>query len=279
MKPPLIAALSLILAWPLAASAEEFHHLFNPVPAERMRELSTDRPDKTESAYTVDAGHFQFESDLISLILTRESDGLAQEILFAPVNLKLGLLDQLDAQLILLPLSWQRSPQNAAGIVSDSFSFGDTLIRLKYNLWGNDEGATAFALMPFVKLPTSSAATARWVEGGIVTPFAWDWGGGWGMGTQLQLDLVADETAASASYHPEFSAAFTVGYDLSEQLGAFVELYGGIDPRSPQDVVATFDAGVTYASDPYTQWDLGMYIGLTPAAPLFNPFLGLSKRF
>lgn len=28
--------------------------------------MSTDRPDKTESLYTVDAGHFQFEADLVS---------------------------------------------------------------------------------------------------------------------------------------------------------------------------------------------------------------------
>jgi len=39
-------------------------HFFNPTPRSLMRELSTDRPDKTESAYTVDAGHFQIESDL-----------------------------------------------------------------------------------------------------------------------------------------------------------------------------------------------------------------------
>lgn len=32
-----------------------------PAPAARMRELSPDRPDKTESPYTVDAGHFQLE--------------------------------------------------------------------------------------------------------------------------------------------------------------------------------------------------------------------------
>ena len=31
--------------------------LFQPVPRELMREMSTDRPDQTESAYTVDAGH------------------------------------------------------------------------------------------------------------------------------------------------------------------------------------------------------------------------------
>src|SRR4051812_28837051 len=35
--------------------------LFNPVPANLMRDLSPDRPDVTESPYTVDAGHVQAE--------------------------------------------------------------------------------------------------------------------------------------------------------------------------------------------------------------------------
>ena len=42
------------------------YHLLNPTPREQMREMSTDRPDKTESPYTVDAGHFQIESDLFA---------------------------------------------------------------------------------------------------------------------------------------------------------------------------------------------------------------------
>src|SRR4051794_35141958 len=33
--------------------------LFNPTPRKQMREMATDRPDKTESPYTVDAGHVQ----------------------------------------------------------------------------------------------------------------------------------------------------------------------------------------------------------------------------
>ncbi len=41
-------------------------NLFNPTPRELMRELSTDRPDKTESPYTVDAGRVQVELDLVT---------------------------------------------------------------------------------------------------------------------------------------------------------------------------------------------------------------------
>lgn len=37
--------------------------LFNPTPADQMRPFSTDRPGKTHSSLTVDAGHFQLESD------------------------------------------------------------------------------------------------------------------------------------------------------------------------------------------------------------------------
>jgi hypothetical protein len=40
-----------------------------------MREMSTDRPDQTESAYTVDAGHFQVEMDLVSAMFDRDPSG------------------------------------------------------------------------------------------------------------------------------------------------------------------------------------------------------------
>ena len=35
------------------------YSFFHPAPREFMRELTTDRPDKTEGPFTVDAGHFQ----------------------------------------------------------------------------------------------------------------------------------------------------------------------------------------------------------------------------
>jgi hypothetical protein len=39
-----------------------------------MREMSTDRPDLTESAYTVDAGHFQVEMDVVRYTYDRRRD-------------------------------------------------------------------------------------------------------------------------------------------------------------------------------------------------------------
>jgi hypothetical protein len=61
-----------ILFLPSVCFAQQESHknysLFNLVPREHMREMETDCPDVTESSYTVDAGHIQFETDLVRLI-------------------------------------------------------------------------------------------------------------------------------------------------------------------------------------------------------------------
>ena len=76
------------------------YHLFNPTPAALMREMSTDRPDKTESAYPVDAGHFQIESDLVSYSYDHDTeDGANTRVdawAVAAINFKVGLLNNVD---------------------------------------------------------------------------------------------------------------------------------------------------------------------------------------
>src|SRR4051794_2985518 len=70
------------------------YNLFNPTPPEFMRELSADRPDKTESPYTVDAGHFQLETDLANYTHDHQTSGNEDVRLdafqFANNNFKIG---------------------------------------------------------------------------------------------------------------------------------------------------------------------------------------------
>jgi hypothetical protein len=40
--------------------------LLNPTPPDEMRSFNTDRPTKANVPYTVDAGHFQYETDLVN---------------------------------------------------------------------------------------------------------------------------------------------------------------------------------------------------------------------
>src|SRR5215510_11886722 len=74
------------------------YNLFHPVPKDQMRELSTDRPDKTETAYSVDAGHFQVEGDIGVLTHDRSGDLESTTWTAGSLNLKLGLVNRADLQ-------------------------------------------------------------------------------------------------------------------------------------------------------------------------------------
>jgi len=83
---------------PQGASPKSHYHLFRPVPRHRMRELSADRPDGTESAITVDPGHFQAELSFFDF--TRDKAGARTDTwAFGDLNLKLGLLSHVDLHL------------------------------------------------------------------------------------------------------------------------------------------------------------------------------------
>ena len=70
----------------------------------------------------------------------------------APVNLKVGLLNNVDLQLMIDPFVDQQIRASIWSTVGTSWFQGVTT-RVKVNLWGNDGGPTALALMPFVGSP------------------------------------------------------------------------------------------------------------------------------
>lgn len=237
------------------------YDLFHPVPREKMREMHTDRPDTTESAYTVDVGHLQIEMDFARYSRDSGSEAWA----FATTNFKLGLTSRLDLQ-VVVP-AFQRVRGGAEG-------FGDLTFRLKANLWGNGGGSTAMAVMPFLKLPTAADGLGNdEVEGGLIIPFAAELPGGWGFGAMLEVDFLADEDGRYA----EWIASATVGRDLIGDLGGFLELVSVASER--EGWAATFNAGLTYALTEDIQLDAGVGFGLTEAAEDFGAFAGMSIRF
>src|SRR5687768_3824052 len=95
------------------------YDLFDPTPRELMREMSTDRPDKTESPYTVDAGHVQIEADVVTYSYDRHNperaDVRVQSVGVGVTNWKLGLLNDVDFQLVTESFVWQRAEDFEAG--------------------------------------------------------------------------------------------------------------------------------------------------------------------
>src|SRR5258705_11409916 len=88
----LVAAVALVAGAARAEDKSGFT-LFYPTPRPLMRELNTDRPDTTESPYTVDAGHFQIELSFVDFTHDRSGGVSTDTIVAAPFNAKVGLLN------------------------------------------------------------------------------------------------------------------------------------------------------------------------------------------
>ena len=80
------------------AQNKDDYTLFNPTPQEHMREFVTDRPDKTESPITVDAGHYQHETDLLNVIIDQADGATDVSYLAVAPNAKVGLTNDIDLQ-------------------------------------------------------------------------------------------------------------------------------------------------------------------------------------
>ncbi len=234
-------------------------------PAAELRPLSTDRPDTTESPRTVDAGHFQFEMEIANF--TR--DGGAREFSLGELNAKIGLDPSTDLQVVMPFYTHVRDGDEG---------FGEVEIRLKRNLWGNDEGATALALMPFIKIPTANADLGNGeFEGGLIVPIGFDGPGGWSCAVMAEFDLEADEDGNG--HHVGLLNSATASHELTANTAVFLEWVSILSAESGADWEAYFNTGMTWAATPTWQFDGGLRIGLNSASTDFTPFLGLSTKF
>jgi Putative MetA-pathway of phenol degradation len=253
--------LALLLVLPVDALAQE-------------REMVTDRPDKTESPYTVPAGRVQIELDLVNYTRDRDEDVRLETIGVTPVNLKLGVAQNTDLQLIVAPYIHQTATDLQDGTRAKTGGFGDVTIRLKQNLWGNDDGKTAFGLMPYVTLPTSTNGVGTGKVGfGLIAPLAITLSDSADLGVMTEIDVVEDDD--TRGHRVNFVNSATLGFSLTDKLGFYTEIF----TEKGADWNVTGDAGVTYKLTDEFQLDTGLNLGLTDAADDLMVFVGLSRRF
>ena len=253
------------------------YSLFRPVPDGLLRELTTDRPDKTESPITVDAGHFQWEMDLATYTFDRTKHETTKAWAIAPTNFKVGILNNVDLQVVLETYNTQTTEDRDAGTKQRVSGIGDVTLRCKTNFWGNDSGFSAFGIMPFVKFPTAADGIGNGaVEGGVIFPLLLRLPADWEIGMELAAGHLRNE--GSGGYHQEVIQSVTVGHDIGKWSG-YVEIFSDVSNEPHAGWVATFDCGVTYRLTRDVQLDTGVNIGLTKAADDVNPFVGLSVRY
>jgi hypothetical protein len=270
---------SSLVAADVSTAEKARYSFFNRTPESMLRDLSTDRPDLTESPYTVDAGWWQLEMD--SVAYTRDhdtSDGAdvrTTALAFPTLNLKAGLTHFMDLQTVIAPHTRVRTHDRIAGTRERVSGFGDITSRLKINLWGNDGGSSALAVMPFVTWPTGRRGlSSESVEGGLIVPLALELPRGFGLGLMTEIDVVRNDS--DTGHDTEWLNSVTLARDIVGSLGGFIELTHL--SRRGRDA-ATFDCGLTYGVGRHVQFDVGCNVGLTRATEDLTVFTGLAVRF
>jgi hypothetical protein len=217
---------------------------------------------------------------LVVYTYDRESfDGVTQrfeEWSIAPMNLKIGLLNQLDVQVLLEPYNVHYEREDGTRVTRRGY--GDTTVRVKYNFWGNDGGRTAFAATPYVKFPTSQDGIGtRGVEGGLVLPLAVELPSAFDLGLTTRFDAVRNED--ELGYHAEFVNSVEFGHDLFGSLYGYVEFFSAVSTERDSNWEGEFITGLIYELTKNVQLNLGLSIGVTRSADDLTAFAGMAWRF
>ena len=250
-----------------------------PVPGRGARELSTDRPDTTESPYTVERGRIQVELEALSWTRAQRSTpgSRGDQWAFGAFNVKAGLSPAADLQVAWTPWQRGRTEDLGSGAVTEDEGSSDLMLRLKRNLWGDDGGPTAMALLPFISLPTSKGSAGRSPTGGLILPLNIELPQGFSLAVEAEVDVVKDDEADPA--HLDSLASASLSHSLwPEKVDAFLEAVSSVGEGASSAWRPFWDAGLVFPLGPDTQADLGVNVGAAPAADDLRAFVGYSFR-
>ncbi|WP_296706847.1 transporter [Rhodoblastus sp.] len=258
------------------------YNLLNPTPPDAMRAFAPERPTKILNPFTVDAGHFQVEGDLLNYVRTNDEGLKTQSFQTADPTIKLGITSWMDFELVLNAYQTLTTRNNRTGeIFASARGFGDTILKAKINLVGNDGGTFAAAIVPCVKLPSAAPGLGNGVvEGGVALPVQISLPGDFALGLQTEVDALKDanDTRRYANFVNIANLSHTVPF-ISKDLTASIEFFSSVGTDSYTPAVYTFDVGLAYLVLPNVQLDAGANFGLTKSSPDLNLYTGVTARF
>lgn len=218
----------------------------------------------TESPQTVAPGKLLVEMDGLTLSFDRE-DGSGRKFSalgVASTLVSAGLTESLDVQ-AGVDLFWrERIEVNGA---RDSHSgLGDFRFRMKWTVWRDATLGAALAVIPYVKLPSSTGGVGTdSTEGGVIFPWAAKLPGGIVTGAMFQWDLVRND--ARNGYDSRWLATGFVQRNFTSALAVYGE--------------ATLQAASTGASDSAGTLGVGALLNLTKSIQLdYELQRGLNTR-
>ncbi|MFI4933351.1 MAG: transporter [Caulobacterales bacterium] len=284
-----LSALSLVWATPALADDapappppdKSGFTLFNPTPEADLRSLCTDRPTKSTGPCSVDAGRWQFESDIYNVTIASVDGVTTRTELFTNPTLKLGVTNTLDLEINIAPYEQVTVHDRASGESVTAGGVGDLFLKAKLNLMGDDGGDIGLALAPWVKVPTAPTVIGNGaVEEGLIVPVQFNLPKGAQLLFDPEIDVLAN--AIGAGRHANAAGLISFSFPAPKTITLSAELWGdaNFDPTGTV-TQASFDLGAAWipASLPTFQLDGGVNLGLNRATPGVQTYMGVSKRF
>ena len=253
------------------------YNLFNPTPEAAMRDFDTDRPDKTNSPITLDAGHVQVEMDVLAFGYDKEHGIKSESWTWGNTNVRLGLTNWADLQLLIPFYTVNRETDLILNRTDRSDGIGDLTVAIKANLWGNDGGDTSGGIGIAVKTPTASHGLGNGkVEGGALFLLGLSLPADFDLGINSGVSIIAND---DHGYHADFINSASLSHKIAGPVSAYLEFFSDVPTEHSHDWIGTVDVGVTIMIAKNVQIDTGLNIGVTRAADDLQTFLGLSVRF
>jgi hypothetical protein len=270
-----LAAALLVAASPAVAQAPPESAPSPPAPAPAPAELVTDRPDQTESAAVVAPGFVQLETGVDAAV--EGGDPRAETTAFGSTLVRAGVVEGLE-----LRLGWGGWERTEEGGAADEGA-ADAELGLKVRLWEARGARPQAALLAGVSLPVGERGrSSERHDPALRLAFAHDLPAGAALGYNLGLAWSSEPGDAGAETSARLEYTATLGFGLSERVGAFVELFGDAPVDAPAGAAGpahAADAGLTLLVTPRLQLDLAAGAGLSAEAPDRFLTAGVSIRW
>lgn len=232
-------------------------HLFG----QALPSIQTDRPDQTESPFTVPKKHFQIETG----ISFERIDGESYSYTHPTVLLKYGVNDIFELRLIPEFVTSHTQSVKYSGINPIIAGFKVKLAEEKGIL----------PMLSFIgHLSIPDIASKNFKTTWYAPSFRFTMQHTLSQKVSLGYNLGAEWNGETPE--PAFIYTLTTGYSISERLGSYIELYGFFIERSTSD--QRLDGGLSYFLKKNMMLDISGGLGINKYAPEYYAAIGFSIR-
>ncbi len=211
------------------------------------QEIVTDRPDQTESSFTVGKKNIQIES---GILFQNNRDTSIQSIYGPSTLIRYGISKGFELRMMLQYESTKNNLEEGNRKLS---GFNDVEIGVKLHIINTENVNTKIAFLTHFLIPTANENIST-NNFGVINKFAISHiiSNAIGVGYNIGFDYVEKQSA--------FTYSLAMGIAISDKLGFYLEPYGNWGESNNFD--SNLDTGFTYKINRNFQLDVSYGLGL-----------------